>query len=787
MMNNMVNNDISAAAPSGGREHYSTIRDGLNISNCDSEPVRTPGCVQAHGALLVLRLSDLCILQASDNVHAVLGHAVEAILQQSVGAVIGADGQARLLALLAGQAVECNPLYLLTLPAGQGAASASEALDVTAHTINGVVILEFESTDRMAPVGADFYSVVKKTVARLQTADSLLHLCDMAAEEIRQLTGMDRVMVYKFHEDGHGEVFAESTRPDLPPWLGMHYPAQDIPQSARDLFSKTWLRPIPDMSDALAEMVPLANPDTNEPLDMTYCYLRGVSKMCTEFYRNMGVAATLTLSIRRGEHLWGLISCTYRAPKYLSYQVRAACEFLAQVVSVQHNAAENKEHALYRLALDRVHEQLLTVAARQGSVAALADSTPSLLEGMDAGGAALFVNGRWSCIGNTPSVVQLQALGLWLNDRALAALSAPLYATECLVRDYPAATAFADVASGLMALPVARKGGDLIMWFRPQIMQTITWGGNPHDKPTVMGPNGPRLTPRASFEVFVESVRNRALPWKRVELDAVLKLRLQLAEIVVFNAEQNALLDAKLARSNDELDAFKNVTSRDLKAPLRDIRQYAAELQQGADLLQDDSRSKLDRMLRLALRMDGLLDSLLHVANVGNADSTREMVNLNEVVAEAAEIVARSSSVPLNLIIPKRLPAAPCHRSWCREIFVNLLSNALRYSDPVTQRVEIGAIASGDVHARPGCPEGERKNTIYYVADNGIGIEASSFGQIFKLFKRLHGREQYGGGSGTGLTVVSKLVARHHGRVWLESMPGKGTTFYFTLPDAQAH
>jgi chemotaxis family two-component system sensor kinase Cph1 len=782
----MTKDGAIVTVPDEGR-HYSTLRHGLNITNCDSEPVRTPGCVQAHGALLVLRQSDLRILQASDNVNAVLGHPVDAILRQRVRTVIGVDGEEQLLALLAGQQTDCNPLYLLTLPPVGDPAGAATALDVTAHTIDGVVILEFESTGRLDPVSPDSYSVVKRTVARLQTANSLLHLCAMAAEEIRHLTGMDRVMVYKFHEDGHGEVFAENKRPDLDPWIGMHYPAQDIPMPARALFSKTWLRPIPDMSDALAEMVPLANPDTNRALDMTYCYLRGVSKMCTEYYRNMGVAATLTLSIRRGEHLWGLISCTYSGgPKYLSYRVRAACEFLAQVVSVQHNAVEDRETAQSRLELDRVRQQLLVLAARDGSVASLADAMPSLLEGAEASGVALFVDERWHFAGITPNPAQVQGLAKWLREHQTIFLASPVYVTDCLTRDYPPAAAFADVASGLMTFALSPGKRDLVMWFKPETMQTVTWGGNPHDKPMVAGPNGPRLTPRHSFALYVESVRHRSLPWKQFERDAAAKFHAQLTDIVTTGFEQRARLDAELKRSNSELAAFKHVAGHDLKGPLRSIRQYASQLQENADLLDPKDSSNLERMVRLTSRMDGLLDSLLYFSDIGSAGSTLELVDVNDIVAEAVEMVVRPADARLALTIPRAMPVVACHRNWCREIFINLVSNALHYNDNLTQHVEIGAILPTDVHARPGCPDSERTRTIYYVSDNGVGIEAASFAQIFKLFKRLHGREEYGGGTGTGLTVVRKLVERHRGKVWLTSTPNEGSTFFFTLPDAQA-
>ena len=781
----MTTTDSNATTPRS--QPYSTKREGLSFNNCDSEPVQTPGCVQAHGVLLVLRLADLCITQVSDNVQAMLGHPAETILNGPIGAVIGIEGERKLRELLATHPLDRNPLYLLSLPAGRDQAGEADIIDVTIHLIDGVAILEFESTRRTSAVDLDYYALVKKTVARLQTANSLLQFCSLVAKEIREISGMHRVMVYKFHPDGHGEIFAESKRADLAPWLGMHFPAEDFPKPARDMFSKIWLRPIPDISGALAEMVPLLNPDTNQPLDMTYCFLRGVSIMYTEYLQNMLVSGSAVMAIRRGDHLWGLITCHhYDEPKHLPYQVRAACEFLAQVISLQHNAAEDKEHLAYRLKLESVHHQIVTLAAREGVIAGLAASTPSLLDGVEAGGAALYYNGYWHCVGVTPDASQLTQLGEWLNNVQLAANPQSLYATDCLARDYPAATRFADVASGLLAVPLSRSGRDLVLWFRPETIQTVSWAGNPHDKAMVAGPNGPRLTPRASFALFVESVRERSLPWTPVEYEAVAKLQQQLVELVVENAEQRSFLNAELANSHAELDAFSYVASHDLKEPLRGIHQYAFQLTEDAALLDHKDRSKLDRMMQLTVRMDSLLESLLHFARIRKAALMLETVNLNEIVAEAVELAGCASSAQLKLVFPRPLPIICCNRGWCREIFTHLISNALCFTNTVPKRVEIGMIGVSEQHVRPGCPKGSQQHTIYYVADNGIGISPAYFSHIFKLFKRLHGRDEYGGGTGTGLTVVRKIVERHGGKIWLDSAPGNGTTFYFTLPLGEA-
>ena len=780
-MNSPIGN---AADPGLLLEPYSTKRDGLTIANCDSEPVQTPGCVQAHGALLVLRLSDLRVLQASENATGILGQSAGQLLGQLVSVILGTEGQHQLRNLLDQQSTDCNPLYLLTLRKRSADSNSERALDVTVHTVDGVVVLEFEATGHTVEPKPDYYALVKTTLAKLQSASSLQQFCDVVADDIRALTGLNRVMVYKFHDDEHGEVVAESRQADLPSWLGLHYPAEDIPKPAREIFTRTWIRPVPDVSDALAELVPLTNPDTFKPLNMTYCILRGVSIMYTEYLRNMGVTAALTMAIRRNGKLWGLIACHhYDGLKHIPYHIRAACEFLAQVVSLQHQAAEDKEFLDYRLKIEGVHQVLLAGVAREGGLASLINGSPSLLNGIDAGGAALYYLDRWWCVGNTPTDDELAGLGDWLTITMFPSGPRPLYVTDRLAKAYPPAAQFAGVGSGLLAVPVSPSGHDLVLWFRPETIQTVNWGGNPHDKPTVPGVNGPRLTPRRSFELFAESVRQQSLPWRSMEIDAAASLRFLIAELMAGQAGRRTVLHTDLARSNEDLDAFAYVASHDLKEPLRGIYRYAHQLLEDITPIDDENRHKLDSLVRLTERMDGLLDSMLHFSRVGGTDLLLENVDLNEIVAEAVDFLgSRTDDNKAAIVVPRPLPTVQCDRVRCRQIFVNLLSNGLKYTDITSKRVEVGYIAAGESHPRPGCENGAEDQTIYYVADNGIGIQPKHFKQIFKLFKRLHGHDSYGGGSGAGLTIVRKLVEQQYGQIWVDSLAGQGSTFYFTLP-----
>ena len=518
---------------------YSIIRYGVTITNCDAEPVHTPGCVQAHGALVVLRTADLTILQVSENSYGILGTAPTLLLHQPVSVILGEEGAYQLQQFLLEEVTECNPLFLCTATTDHNDA----LLDVTVHTVNGVVILEFESAAQRVVDGRtrnqDFYGVVRKTISRIARATSLDAFCDTTARAVRDLTGFDRVMVYKFHPDFHGEVVAENKRDGLGSWLGLHYPAEDIPVPARSIFKKVWVRPVPDIHGALAELEPLLSPDTGAALEMTYCALRGPSRMYTEYLQNMGVAACLTMPIRNGDKLWGLIACHHYADvRAVCHQLRSACELLAQVVSLQVDALQAREQLQYRLKIGKAHQQLVARLGRDDAADALRDSAHSLLDGIAADGMAMYHQGQWWLDGYTLTEDVLVRLAEWLFTRdEFRTESLSVFVTDSLSTVYPAAREWTAIASGLMALPLSTGRRELLLWFRTETIHTVHWAGNPDDKPTIRGLRGARLTPRRSFELFRESVRSRSLPWLDVEQETAAQLGTLVREVAASPAE----------------------------------------------------------------------------------------------------------------------------------------------------------------------------------------------------------------------------------------------------------
>jgi len=776
---NGVSGETSEARLPWEGQAYSVKRFGTTITNCASEPVQTPGCIQGHGALLVLRAHDLTIAQVSDNSGALLGHPPEALLEQSVSRVLGEVRAEELRRFLACEPVDRNPLYVLTFPGHNGS-----ALDVTVHTTEGVVIVEFEATGHSAVNGPDYFSLIKQSVHRLQSVSSLQALGDTAVAEIRGLTRMDRVMVYKFHDDGHGEVVAESRRPELSPWLGLHYPAADIPEPARALLRRTWIRPMREIGAPLSELVPLAHPDTGQPLTMTHCALRGPSVMHTEYLQNMGVTAGLTLSIRRGEQLWGLIACHHYTGAFdLPYNMRAACELIAQIVSLQHKAAEDRDYLSRQLRFEEVQQLLISQAEHEGGLPAMIDGPLTLVDALDAQGAALFHQGRWWRVGQTPQDHELDVIADWLIKRPeFTSSTEAVFVTDSLGKFMPDNHDLSINAAGLLALPLSKRGKNLIFWFRPEMLRTIEWGGNPDDKPMVPGPNGLRLTPRRSFEIFSDSVRGQSVPWQPWEIELALRFRLVVMQLVIGRAEQLTELNLNLARSNDDLDAFAYVASHDLKEPLRGIHKYAHQLTDSAALSNPLDAQRVDGLIRLTLRMDSLLESLLHFSRVGRVALELEEVDLDELVHEALEMVgARRAEKPSEVVVAPQLPHMRADRVRLREVFVNLLSNAFKYNDKTNVRIEIGWYPAHAIDRKPHWPSDVTQHPILYVKDNGIGIEARHAEQVYKMFKRLHGRDEYGGGTGAGLTIVKKLIERHGGDVWFDSEPGVGSTFYVSL------
>ncbi len=745
----------------------------VDLTNCDREPIHVPGAVQPHGALVALRGDE--VVQISENLPELLGVGA-GLLGQSLDALLPPELAAQVRSALSSGGLERNPLLLLN-----AAVRGRGPFDLTAHCLGDLTILEFESTP-VQPVVTDAYSLVRSALARMNAAATLDHVVEVAAQEVQTLTGFDRVMVYQFADDGTGTVIAEKCGPDVTPYLGLRYPASDIPQQARALYVQNMLRIITDVHYRPARLLALPG---EAPLDMSYCVLRSVSPIHVEYLKNMGVGASMSISLLRGAQLWGLIACHHGSPRALSANVRAACELVGQVASVQLSAWQERQDQTYQLQLQGAQAQLMErLTDAPDLMEALVGQGSPLLEFVDATGAVVCLDGEVIRMGRTPGTEQVRALQDWLGSQP----EADVVHTRALSELYPPAAAFTDVASGLLGVQLSRRR-DYVAWFRPEELQTVTWGGDP-SKPVQIAEDGAeRLSPRRSFEAWQQTVRGRSVAWLPEEVAAARTLRRALLNIVVRRAEELRTLNddltrsnQELARSNADLDAFAYVASHDLKEPLRGLHNYSAFLLETyAQQLDEDGAAKLRTLVRLTQRMDDLIDSLLLYSRVGRVELNFRPTDLNEVLADVLDLLSARLEQAGAHVTAGPLPTLNVDRVRVGEVLNNLISNAVKYTERAQPQIEVGAVAPadrGDLTVPAGVPDDA---WILFVRDDGIGIRERHFENIFRIFKRLHARDQFGGGTGAGLTIVKKIVDRHGGQVWPVSTYGAGTTFYFTL------
>lgn len=753
-----------------------TNEQPVDLTNCDREPIHILGRVQPHGLLLVLREPELTIEQISGNSESIVGRVPDELIGGPLQQIISEEHSAALHVALAHEPLDDNPLYVWTIQLP----NSSGLFDGVIHRHNGVLILELEPVVQEPTPRRDMARLARNAIARMGRAPSFEAFCQTVAEEVRQLTSFDRVMVYQFDTDGHGSVVAEARDEQLESLLGLHYPASDIPKQARALYVMNWLRLIADVHATPALLVPELHPQTGAPLDMSFAVLRSVSPIHIEYLKNMGVGASMSISLVQHGQLWGLIACHHYAPKYISYETRAACEFLAQAVSLQIETQQRAaEHSYSEQLSGSIPRYIEFMSHADSWLSGLTANAPSLLTFVHAGGVALCSNATCILEGATPPKDAVRALVNWLMQQP----PSEVYSTDRISAEYPPFAAYQSVASGVLALPISSEHGEYVVWFRPEEIQEVNWAGEP-TKPVEVTEHGLRLSPRKSFELWKETVRGRSLPWQPFEIEAARRLRQAIVEVVVRHSLELARLNIDLERSNAELDAFAYVASHDLREPLRGIYNYANFLLEDyGDKIDQGGHAQVMTISRLARRMDTLLESLLQYSRVGRLDLAMHDVDLNDIVSEVLDVLRiRLHELGVTIRIPQPLPTVRCDRVRVSEIFYNLISNAAKYNDKAEKWIEIGALGPEDLKPEELPPENSTLHgPVIYVRDNGIGIPDKHFASIFRIFKRLHGRDMYGGGSGAGLTIAKKIVERHNGMIWLASTPGVGTTFFFTL------
>jgi two-component system, chemotaxis family, sensor kinase Cph1 len=748
-----------------------------DLTQYDRELARSPGSIQPHGVLFVLQEPQLTILQVSHNTFEFIGRHPQELLNQPLATVLDSQQLEMLQNFLLKDFESINPLKISIKKKKQ-----LLTFDGIVHRHDGVLLLELETNQAKQNSNFfSFYHQTKSSIDQIQKASTLQQMSQVVVEEIRKVTGFDRVMIYRFDPQGAGVVMAEDKEDGLNTWLGLHYPAFDIPPEARELFMLNSLRLIPDVAQSPTPMVPIANPMTQRSLDLSKAILRSASPCHLEYLQNMGVKASMNISLICDRKLWGLIACHhYSSPKHLACEARTICEFLGQMMSLELGTKADHEDEEYKVKLQSLQPKFVqSLTQADNLITGLVQSSSNLLQLVSASGVAICWDDEITMIGQTPQLDKVQALLAWLEPQ----ISNNIFYTHELPKLYPAAASFQASVSGVLALAISQARKTYILWFRPEVTQTVSWGGDPQQISTQEPGEPLRLSPRKSFELWQEIVRSTALPWKPCEIEAVADLRSIVVGVVLRQADELARINVELERTNDELDAFAYIASHDLKEPLRGIHNYSSFLiEDYADILNEEGVAKLQTLMRLTQRMEDLINSLLHFSRLGRIELLLRDTDLNQIVRQVESVVKISQpDTPIAIDIPRPLPAIYCDPVQTNELFTNLISNAVKYNEQSEKRVEIGYLTTAELPEQNPFSKTSPSVLVLYVKDNGIGIREKHLASIFRIFKRLHGQSHYGGGTGVGLTIAKKIVERHGGKIWVESTYGLGSTFYFTL------
>ena len=810
--------DLRTAAATRTLEAMPTppVPGELDLTSCDREPIHIPGSIQPHGFLLVLDRAGRVTVSSSNAgdflhrpLHSIFGETLPGLLGQTGHRILSEFGSQPLGSQPLGYQPLARPaaedsrpfasrllasrlLASIDIPAADGPSARFEVVASQA-TVSDAPATIFEFEQSLEPVDIDALNArLYNFVASIRRLESTESICQAAVEEIHTLSRCDRVVLYRFDEQGHGLVLAEVRAHDrFESYLGLRFPASDVPVQARRMYLQNRVRIIPNVDyepSPLLAAGPVAGtadaPRQAPEIDLSHCILRSVSPIHRQYMRNMGTACSMSMSIIIDGKLWGLVSCHHHSARYVPLRLRSACDFIMQIVASQIEAHTSSLRLQRALVAKGVQGRLLaSMAAADNYMDGLIQSPETLQALTNASGAALVVGSTARLFGVTPSESQVLQLVDWLSLRGhdSSPSSSPgtmhdsgkdeLFSTSQLSSVYPRGESFAAQGSGVIAITVSRLHNTHVLWFRQELVQTVRWAGNPQKpaEPASSASNG-IVHPRHSFDEWSQIVRGCAQPWADEEVEAAAEFRAAVLQIVLRRAEELAELAAGLQVANEELEAFSYSVSHDLRAPFRHISGFSEMLKE-----EEGERMSPRGQHYLATIMDSarfaglLVDSLLEFSRFARAEVAMVPIHMEGLADREWEAVQYDEALRPVDFSRGPLPRVLGDAQLLRQVLRNLFSNAAKYSGK-----------QPDPRIRMECRT-EGSEYIFSIADNGVGFDQQYASKLFGVFQRLHRVEDFEG-TGIGLANVRRIIGRHGGRTWAEGVVGKGATFFFSLP-----
>ncbi|MGQ2985209.1 ATP-binding protein [Flavobacterium sp.] len=743
-------------------------RDIVDLANCEQEPIHIPGSIQPHGFLLGLKQDPFIIDYCSGNCAEFTGYSHSELLGSGFGNAFGEEALALLKGYISDEKMLSSSLLKLQIK--------GKDFLCTVHKSGNVYILEAEPVSDDPRAASAVYDQTSQFLTYMHDTHTLKELCGLVAKGTREITGYDRVMVYRFDKDHNGEVFAESVREDLEPFLGLHYPHTDIPPQARELYMRNLLRLITDI-DYTPVPIYTVDDTADKNLDLSLSILRSTSPIHVQYLHNMGVGATLTISLIYKKKLWGLIACHHYSPKNITPDVRLAAQlqghFITSQIDVRQASEEYEESRKVAQSLEKMNSYTL------GSTSALQDiaNTSDILKLCNASGVSIVFNDKVYKGGLTPADNEIRQMANWLA----AYSNRTTFTTDKLVDLLPEMKGHCGKASGIIYHSLDIDSDNCIIWYRPETITEVHWAGDPA-KSIIKDEKG--LSPRNSFSLWKEIVSCMSSPWLQPEIDTAsayansLQRHINLL-IISLEEEKYRKLSELLKQTNSELENINWISTHDLQEPLRKIQLISSRIMsKEEDNLSPDLHDSLKRMNASAQRMQTLLVDILKYTKLKHTDDSFERVDIGTLIEEVKEDMTETIADRSAEIIAEYLPVIEGIPFLLRQLFSNLIANSIKYGAP--GRTPVIKITGAD-ELRSYTEEDKRRFKVIYVADNGIGFDQQYAESIFNIFTKLHASSDYKG-SGVGLALCRKIMQNHNGYITASGAQGEGAVMSLYFP-----
>ena len=732
------------------------------MDRCASEPIATPGLVQSHGFLFVVSAKTLEIEQVSTNISGLFDCSPDEVIGKHLPDLLEESSRG-----YAGEVIRraaytyINPFSVTV----KGSAGTTVMCNAIAHSIDDEsTILELEPVglDKQRERGLDgYFQMVESSLSSTSELDSVVEIAATMAAQVKEFTGFDRVMVYRFAPDLHGEVIGEALETGMEPFLNLHYPASDIPAQARALYLKNLVRLLYDVDADTVGLHPVQHPRYPEGLPMGKAVLRSLSPVHLQYLRNMGVCSTLTISLIVDGALWGLIACHHREPHFVSYEVRATSSFYGVMMSAQLARAERMTREKAVGAAHRGIARLLKRLDERKSLGSqLVEELAGLCSLFEADGCVFVEDGAVSVHGECPEGRLIPEVVAGLSKRG----PEQVLITSASFEEVPEMAGLVGEGAGLVAIPFATN--TWLLLFKTEQSQSVIWGGDPSDKVAVDSVG--QLTPRASFSQWKQDISGQSLPWPEHTDQVVDELMSGLSGFLVANTRY-------LEGLNEELEQFAGVIAHEVKSQLQSPTMALGMLGEVEAVKSDRTLSELATIGSDALEtLSDFTSEMLNFSRINHLDDSQADVDVENLVHGLIQQIEHSMQGGNQRIKFKvhEMPRVTTSRNVLRHLLSNLIRNAVIHGPKESQCELLVEVGSEQLNGK----------LVLFVRDNGRGISEESHARIFDYFYRGTGARKRKG-TGIGLGFVRKLLDRNGGKIWVESVPDQGATFRFILSE----